>query len=80
MISKELQIRPFEVDSHTARVGRSSFVAVCPFCAARSIIYTWSFAGIGKKTCPCGAIFRRRNGGESEKLVEVARTSDTETT
>lgn len=72
MIQKREESRPFAVHSRVGRVGRTSVMADCPFCGAHSVIYLWSFAGSGKKACPCGAMFTARDGGTSVKLVEVA--------
>lgn len=42
--------------STTSAVGRTSFMAKCPWCSAVILIYAWSLAGCGKR-CPCGAMF-----------------------
>lgn len=69
MIQKRLERRPFDVRNRVGAVGKTSVMADCPFCGVRSIIFVWSFAGSGKKACPCGAMFRA-NGQVSEKLVD----------
>ena len=42
----------------TPRMGRTSALVGCPFCGATVEVFTWSFAGGGKR-CPCGALFGR---------------------
>lgn len=51
--------RPWKVICRTSLHGRSRVHADCPFCGEPAVIFLWSFAGHGKKKCPCGAAFYR---------------------
>lgn len=52
--------------------GRSYFLAECPFCKYEQQIYTWSFAGSGKRCEVCGAMFSWfREAYQFKEFVEL---------
>lgn len=46
---------PINLGVASSRHGKSTMMVKCPFCGAKLEVYTWSFAGSGKR-CSCGAL------------------------
>lgn len=53
--TEQVEQRTYQTHGLTSEMGRSSVLAVCPFCSATVKAYLWSLAGGGKR-CGCGAL------------------------
>ncbi len=46
---RDAERRGYEMYGYRPEMGRSSSIAVCPFCGTRNRVYMWSLAGGGKR-------------------------------